>query len=98
MPRRMNRSQIREAWTRYVEVDDITPRTGQNKFNAVKVKVNGRTYDSTMEGARATELQWLLHLGKISDTKCRSKLFLNKMANQQLLTWLILRTSRMGCL
>ena len=69
MARRLNQTQERSAWTRFVETGEVSPRAGLNKFNAVKANVNGRTFDSTIEGDRATELQWLLKLGKISDLR-----------------------------
>jgi hypothetical protein len=67
MPRRLNLAQERDAWSRFVETGEVSPRAGKNKFNAVKKTVNDRVYDSTAEGRRAEDLQWLLKIGDISD-------------------------------
>jgi hypothetical protein len=40
-----------------------------NKFNAEKTDANGRTFDSGREAARAVALQWLEHLGKITNLR-----------------------------
>jgi Protein of unknown function (DUF1064) len=66
MSRRMNLAQERDAWARFVETGEVAPRA-RNKFNAVKKESNGRTYDSGDEARRSVDLQWLRHLGKISD-------------------------------
>jgi hypothetical protein len=42
------------------------PRAG-NKFNAEKTESNDRVFHSGDEVKRSVDLQWLLHLGQISD-------------------------------
>lgn len=69
MSRRLNATQERDAWTKFIETGQAIPSLGGNKFNAVKKEVNGREFDSTLEGARAIELQWSESQGLISDLK-----------------------------
>lgn len=68
MSRRMNLAQERDAWARFVQTGEVVPRAG-NKFNAEKTESNGRIFDSGDEAKRAVDLQWLLHLGKISNLR-----------------------------
>jgi hypothetical protein len=72
MSRRMNLAQERDAWARFFETGEVSAGAG-NKFNAVRTESNGRTFDSGEEAKRAVELQWLLHLGKISDLRYQVK-------------------------
>jgi hypothetical protein len=58
---------LRAAWTRHLTGGAEGP--GQNKYNAKKTEVNGRTFDSAAEAERAVELQWLLELGQITDLR-----------------------------
>jgi hypothetical protein len=62
----------RLAWTRFIETGEISPP--KNKYNARKVEVNGRVFDSQREANRAIELQWMEATGQIYDLEYQVRL------------------------
>ena len=65
---RMSAAEERRAWTRHIEGLEAAAAP-VNKYGAEKTEVNGRVFASKREAKRAKDLQWLEHLGKITELR-----------------------------